>query len=97
MNRFVRVGYEVSAFVIIWLLADEAMVLKRNLMIMYQSASTGIPTAQIIATQNASSGMWAFGEGMEVMYIAVLLYVIRPIAFNLVAFVATTVASPTTR
>src|SRR5207302_1071399 len=47
LNPFVRVGYEVSTFIIVWLLAFEAMLLKRNLMIMYQSASTGIPTAQI--------------------------------------------------
>jgi len=28
--------------------------------------------------------MWAFGEGMEVMFMVVLLYLIRPIVFNLV-------------
>jgi len=54
LNRFVRVGYEVCAFVIIWLIAYQAMVLKRDLMIMYESATTGISTAQIIDHQNAS-------------------------------------------
>jgi len=88
LNRFVRVGYEVCAFVIIWMLAYQAMVLKRNLMIMYESATTGISTAQIIATQNASSGMWAFAEGMEVMYMVVLLYLTWPIVFNIVGRVS---------
>lgn len=84
LNRFVRVGYEVGIFVAIWMLAYQAMVLKRNLMILYQSATTRVSTAQIINVQNAPSGMWAFSEGIEVMYIVVLLYLIWPIAFNLV-------------
>jgi len=71
-------------FVIVWLLAYQAMILLRNLIILYQSAATGMSTAQIIDLQNASSGMWAFGEGMEVMFMVVLLYLIRPIVFNLV-------------
>src|SRR5256885_9817643 len=76
LNRFVRIGYEVCTFVVILLLAYQAMVLKRNLMIMYESATTGISAAQIIDRQNASSGMWAFAEGNEVMYMLVLLCVI---------------------
>lgn len=88
LNRFVRVGYEVCTFVIVWVLAYQAMVLKRNLMILYESATTGMSTAQIIDLQNASSGMWAFAEGNEVMYMVVLLYLIRPIVFNLVGLVA---------
>ena len=94
LNRFVRVGYEVCSFVIIWLLAYQAMVLKRNLMIMYESATTGMSTAQIIDLQNASSGMWAFAEGTEVIFMVVLLYLIRPIVFNIVGRVAAIMASP---
>ncbi len=97
MNIFVRVGYEVCRFVIIWLLAFEAMVLKRNVMILYESAATGISTAQIIDRQNASSGMWAFGEGLEVMFLVVVLYLIWPIVFNLAGRAATIMASPKAR
>jgi hypothetical protein len=96
MNGFLRVGYEVCSFVIIWLLAYQVMVFKRNLMILYQSASTGVSTAQIVNLQNASSGMWAFAEGNEVIFMVVLLYLIRPIAFNIVGHVAATLASPKT-
>lgn len=97
LNRFARVGYEVCAFLVIWLLAYQAMVIKRNLVIMYQSATTGISTSQIIATQNASSGMWAFAEGIEVLFLVVLFYLLRPIVFNLVDRVAATMASPKPR
>jgi hypothetical protein len=68
------------------------MVLKRNLMILYESATTGMSTSQIIASQNASSGMWAFTEGLEVMYMVVLLYLIRPTVFKIVGRVAATMA-----
>src|SRR5580692_8806913 len=94
LNKLQRVAYEVVRFVVIWELACQAMVLKRNLMILYESATTGASTAQIIATQNASSGMWAFGEGLEVMFLVVLFYLLWPIVFNVVARLAALVASP---
>ena len=97
LNRFARLGYEVCSFVFIWLLAYQAMVLKRYLMIMYESATTGISTALILDRQNASSGMWAFGEGMEVMFIVVLLYLIRPILFNVVGHLAASMATSKAR
>jgi hypothetical protein len=97
LKKFVRVGYELCTFVIVWVLAYEAMVLKRNLMIMYESASTGMSTAQIIDRQNASSGMWAFAEGNEVMYLVVLFYLLWPIVFNIVGRVAALTASPKPR
>jgi hypothetical protein len=97
LNRFLRVVYEVCAFVIIGLLAFQAMVLTRKLMIMYESATTGVSTAQIIDVQNASSGMWAFSEGLEVMYLVVLFYLIWPIVFNIVGRAAATMRSPKAR
>ena len=81
----------------LWLLAYQAMVLNRNLMIRYESATTGISTAQIIDRQNASSGMWAFAEGNEVIYLVVLFYLLWPIVFNIVGRVATITASPKAR
>ena len=85
LNAWVRVGYEICCFVVIWELGEQIMILKRNLMIWHESMNTGVSTAQIIAVQNASSGMWAFGEGLEVMFFVILLYLLRPILFNLVA------------
>ena len=96
LNRFVRIGYELFSFWIVWEIAWQAMVLKRNLMIQYQVATTGASPAQIIDIQNASSGMWAFGEGLEVMYFAVLLYALRPIVFRTIARIAARRQQPTT-
>ena len=88
LNLWLRVGYELCCFALIWELAWQVMVLKRNLMIWYQSASTGVSTAQIIAIQDASSGMWAFSEGLEVMFFVIVLYLLRPVLFNLVGRLA---------
>jgi hypothetical protein len=82
MNWLVRVGYEACSFVTIWCLAYGAMVLKRYAMILFQSTMTGMSVGQIMDIQNQSSGMWAFAEGNEVMFMMVVLYLIRPIAFN---------------
>ena len=97
MNWYVRAGYELCTFVIIGELAYQAMVLKRTLMIRYEAATTGVSTTQIIDLQNASSGMWAFGEGMEVMFLVVLLYLLRPMVFRIGHRVAEMMASPKAR
>ena len=83
MKWYVRAGYELCTFVIIGELAYQAMVLKHTLMIKYQAATSGVSEAQIIDLQNASSGMWAFTEGMEVMFLVVLLYLLRPMVFHI--------------
>jgi len=94
LNGFVRIGYELCTFVTVWVLAYEGMVLKRTLMIWYEAATTGSSIAQVTDLHTASGGMWAFAEGMEVMFFVVLLYLLRPLVFNLVSRVAATMASP---
>jgi hypothetical protein len=88
LNGFARVGYELCTFVMIWVLAYEGMVFKRTLMIRHEAATTGMSVAQIMDRQNASSGMWAFAEGNEVMYLVILLYLLWPIVFNIVGRMA---------
>jgi len=97
LKWFVRVGYELCILVIAWALAYEAMVLRSAQMIRHESATTGVSTAQIIASRDASSGMWAFAEGNEVMYMVVLLYLLWPIFFNVVGRLAESKASPKPR
>jgi hypothetical protein len=94
LNWFVRVGYGLCIFVLAWVLAEQGMVFKRNLMIRHQAAITGMSVAQMIDQQNASSGMWAFAEGNEVMYLVILFYLLWPIFFNIVGRLAATTASP---
>jgi hypothetical protein len=84
LKIYPRVAYELFFFVVVWVGAFLAMVLKRDLMIMVESTTTGISTAQIIDQQNASSGMWAFSEGLEVLFLVVLFYLLWPICFNVV-------------
>lgn len=93
MNRFVRVGYELCTFVAVWELAYQAMVINRELIIRFEADTTGVSTAQIIEVQDASGGMWAFSEGLEVMFLVVLLYLLRPIVFDLVGYVVAMRAS----
>jgi len=88
-----RIGYEVGSFALLWVLAYEGMVLKRTLTIWYQSWTTGMSTAQIIDLQNASSGMWAFAEGNEVIFLVILLYLLRPLVFNIVGGAAAALKS----
>jgi len=97
MNGPMRVAYELGCFVVIWVLAYQAMVLKRTLMIQYEAATTGVSTAQIVNLQNASSGMWAFSEGNEVMFLVVLFYVLRPFVFRIVGNLAARRASSRAR
>jgi hypothetical protein len=84
LNIYLRVAYELILFMVAWTGAYQAMVLNRNLMILYESANTGVSTAQIIDQQNASSGMWAFSEGLEVLFLVALGYLLWPICFNVV-------------
>lgn len=97
LNGLVRVGYELCTFVMVWVLAYEGMVLKRMLMIRYEAATTGTSIAQVIDRHNASGGMWAFAEGMEVMFVVILLYLLRPIVFNVAGRAAAIMASPKAR
>ena len=84
MKWFVRAAYELCTFAIFWELAYQAMLLKSNIMIRFEAARTGMSVSQAIDTHNASGGMWAFSEGLEVMFFVALLYLLRPVVFNLV-------------
>jgi hypothetical protein len=85
LKIYLRVAYELIFFVVVWVGAYQTMILKRDLMIIYEAATTGTSTAQIIAQQNASSGMWAFGEGLEVLFLVALFYLLWPVCFNIAA------------
>ena len=55
LKIYLRVTYELGLFVVVWVGAYQAMVLKRDLMIMYEAAATGVSTAQIIDQQDRKS------------------------------------------
>ena len=47
-----------------------------------KSYTTGLSVEAIIEQQNASSGMWAFGELLETIFLVILFYLLWPICFN---------------
>jgi hypothetical protein len=77
-----RALYEGVLFVLMWMSAYLTIVWKRDLMILYESSMTGKAVDDIIAEQTASSGMYAFGEGLEMLYVVALFYLLLPICFN---------------
>ena len=83
LKLYWRVPLEVAVFLSVWTLAFLSVALKGDLMIRYESFSTGTPVETIIDRQNASSGMYAFSESLEAMYLVTLLYLLWPIVFNL--------------
>lgn len=77
-----RTLYELGFFMGASTIAYMAVVLKRNLLVMLESSRTGASTAQILNIQNASSGMYAFSEGLEIVCLLVVIYLLWPICFN---------------
>jgi len=82
LKMYWRAPLEIAVFVSVWFFAYESVLIKRELMIRYESYVTGTPAAAIVARQNASSGMWAFAEGLEWAYLVVLIYLLWPVLFN---------------
>lgn len=74
--------YQVVLFVVIVIVADQLIVFKRPLVILWQSYVTGFPVDEIIQQQNTSSGMWAFGELLETLFLIALFYLLLPVGFN---------------
>lgn len=85
MGRAARIAWELTFFSAAWTASYQAMVLLRNLLILRESMATGATVAQIVAQQNTMSGMYAFSEGNEVMYLVPLIYLLWPATFNLLA------------
>jgi len=82
MKSVWRVTYEVGLFVLVWFAAFLSVALLGEIRIIAESAFTGTPRSQIVAVQLASSGMWAFTEGLETLGLVVLFYLTFPLLFN---------------
>jgi hypothetical protein len=67
-----RLAIELGLFALVWVGAFLSVVLIREVRIVAESAFTGTPRAQIVSVQLASSGMWAFTEGLETLALVVL-------------------------
>lgn len=78
-----RIALELLIFAAIWFAAFVAVELKREAAIILRASATGMTREQIIQEMDASSGMWAFSEGLELLFFAALCYLCWPIVFNL--------------
>lgn len=85
LKLYWRIPFEVALFIAMWALALAGMLLKREVMIQVTSFRTGMSVDAIIDMQNASSGMYAFSEGFEVLYLVGLCYLLWPVVFSVVA------------
>lgn len=83
LNLPLRAAYELATLLLAWMLAFASVEVLRELIISYQARTTGVSRAQMVQEQLASSGMWAFGETLEGLFLLVLLYLSLPIAFAL--------------
>jgi hypothetical protein len=80
-----RMAYEAVFLALVWNAAFLAMFAERELSILYRAAVTGMSVDAIVQEQIASSGMWAFREGLVILYVVPLAYLLWPLAFNAVA------------
>jgi hypothetical protein len=84
LKLYWRIPLEIAVLIAAWFLAYQCVALKSDLSIRYESYTAGIPVETIVERQNASSGMYAFGEGLEAVYLVPLFYLLWPVLFNLV-------------
>jgi hypothetical protein len=79
-----RAAYESLLFIGLWASAYALVELKAECAALFEAGQRGVPLALILQEHEASSGMMAFSEGLETMYLVVLLYLLWPIAVNTV-------------
>jgi hypothetical protein len=84
LNIFVRILCELLAISVSFELASLIVDGLRELIIRYQAAQQGVSVAEIVQIQDASGGMWAFSEGLEFIFLFVLLYLLWTIGFNMI-------------
>lgn len=84
LKWYSRAPLEIALFVAVWVVAFLCVDFKRELLIRLESLRTGTSVQTIVALQNASSGMHAFSQGLETLYLVSLFYLLWPIFFNLV-------------
>lgn len=77
-----RLAREAAIFVAVVVLAHFLVYAKNEVWIAWTAASRGVETAVIIAEQMASSGMWAFGEFLQILFLTGLFYVVRPLVWR---------------
>lgn len=74
LRQYQRWLLQIMVWIVVWVLPYSAILLQRELMM------------NLAAQQDAADGMWAFGEALEISYLAGLIAMLWPIAFNLASW-----------
>lgn len=83
LGWLLRLALEAAFICLVSAACYAAIVSKRELMIVLESIMTGVSAEKIRDIQNQSSGMWAFGESLQGVYLLGLIYLARPIGLRL--------------
>ena len=75
-----RIFLEAGIFVVFSCAAFTMMETERDISIATQAVRTGMTREQVLERRAQEGGMWAFREGVEVLFFLGLLYLLRPIA-----------------
>ena len=77
-----HIAFELLLFVAIVSLSIAAVSLHEDVMIAWAAHAQGVSVEEIVRERDASSGMYAFSELLETIYVIVCLYFVVPLVAN---------------
>jgi hypothetical protein len=80
-----RVLYEVVRFAALGFVTMQLVEWWNDGTALLEATRRGVALAVVLAERDASSGMWAFGDGMRAAFLFVLIYALWPASYNAVA------------
>ena len=85
LPKLLRVLYEVVRFAAFVAVAWQLVEWFDYGTALLEATRRGVPLAGVLAERDASSGMWAFGDGMRAAFLFVLIYALWPASYNAMA------------
>jgi hypothetical protein len=80
-----RVLYEVVRFAALGFVTMQLIEWWNDYTALLEATRRGVALVVVLAERDASSGMWAFGDGMRAAFLFVLIYALWPASYNAVA------------
>lgn len=80
-----RLLFDTACFFLLLALAGTTVVAMNQLTLLIEATRRGVDPSVVAAERDASSGMWAFSEMIETMFVFTLLWLLLPLVFNLIA------------
>jgi hypothetical protein len=85
LPRLLRVLYEIVRFAALGFVTMQLVEWWNDRTALLEATRRGVALAVVLAERDASSGMWAFGDGMRAAFLFVLIYALWPASYNAVA------------